>query len=70
MNLGVEWEIRPTANKSFIEGRVGDVVSDGIHIGVIGEVNPMVLGEWKLENPTAAFEINLQPVLEHTLRLQ
>jgi phenylalanyl-tRNA synthetase beta chain len=63
MNLGVEWKIKPTAHPSFIEGRVGEVIVEGVSVGVLGEINPQVLGSWKLENPTAAFELNLQKIL-------
>jgi phenylalanyl-tRNA synthetase beta chain len=64
MNLGVKWAIKETNHPSFIEGRAGKVIVNGVEIGIIGEVNPMVLEAWKLENPVAAFEINLQKVLE------
>jgi phenylalanyl-tRNA synthetase beta chain len=65
MNLGIEWAIKETNHPSFIEGRAGKVIVNGVEIGIIGEVNPMVLEAWKLENPIAAFEINLKKVLEH-----
>jgi phenylalanyl-tRNA synthetase beta chain len=64
MNLGVAWQIKPTSNPSFIEGRAGAVIVNGVGVGVVGEVNPLVLEAWKLENPTAAFEVNIQMVLE------
>jgi phenylalanyl-tRNA synthetase beta chain len=64
MNLGVSWQIQTTAHPSFIEGRTGAVKVSDVNVGVVGEVNPQVLEAWKLENPTAAFEINLQKVLE------
>jgi phenylalanyl-tRNA synthetase beta chain len=64
MNLGVSWHIQAAAHPSFIEGRAGAVMVGDVNVGVIGEVNPQVLEAWKLENPTAALEINLQKVLE------
>jgi phenylalanyl-tRNA synthetase beta chain len=54
-NVGVEWQIKETSHPSFIEGRVGSVVVNGSEIGEVGEVNPVVLEAWKLENPVAAF---------------
>ena len=63
-NLGVEWQIKETTHPSFIEGRVGKVIVGGVEVGVVGEVNPLVLEAWKLENPVAAFEINFQRILE------
>ncbi len=63
MNFGVEWQIRETVHPSFIEGRVGAVVVNGEDVGVVGEVYPGVLEAWKLENPVAAFEINLEKII-------
>jgi phenylalanyl-tRNA synthetase beta chain len=62
-NLGVEWQIKETAHPSFTEGRVGKVIIGGVKVGVVGEINPAVLEAWKLENPVAAFEVNLQKIL-------
>jgi len=36
-------------------------------VGVLGEVNPQVLQAWKLENPMAAFEINMQKIAQNKL---
>jgi phenylalanyl-tRNA synthetase beta chain len=65
MNLGVHWEIKEAVHSSFIEGRAGAVMVAGAEVGVVGEVHPVVLDAWKLENPTAAFEINMQKVVKH-----
>ena len=67
MNLGVDWEIKETVHSSFIEGRVGSVIVDGVDVGVLGEVNPVVLEAWKLENPVAAFEINVEKIIRNKL---
>ncbi|HJW31280.1 MAG TPA: hypothetical protein VJ508_18760, partial [Saprospiraceae bacterium] len=63
MNLGVEWQIKPVAHPSFIEGRVGAVMVGGADVGFVGEINPCVLVAWELENPVAAFELNFSKVL-------
>ena len=67
MNLGVEWHIKETVHPSFIEGRVGTAIVNGVDVGVLGEVNPQVLEAWKLENPVAAFEINVQKIIANKL---
>jgi phenylalanyl-tRNA synthetase beta chain len=64
MNLGVNWQIKATLHPSFIEGRVGAVMVNGVNVGVLGEVHPQVLESWKLENPVAAFEINMQKIIK------
>ncbi len=66
-NFGVEWAIKETAHPSFIEGRVGNVFVNGSEVGIVGEVNPLVLEAWKLENPVAAFEVNFKKILEKKL---
>ena len=63
-NFGVDWQIKETTHPSFIEGRAGKITVAGSEVGIVGEVNPLVLEAWKLENPTAAFEINLQKILQ------
>jgi phenylalanyl-tRNA synthetase beta chain len=67
MNLGVEWQIKTTNHPSFIDGRVGAVVVDGVSVGFVGEINPQVLVAWDLENPTAAFELSLASILSYKL---
>jgi len=67
MNFGVEWQIKATSHPSFIEGRVGAVMVNGVNVGVLGEVNPQVLQAWKLENPVAAFEVSIHEIIENKL---
>jgi phenylalanyl-tRNA synthetase beta chain len=49
---------------SFVEGRVGTAKINAVNVGVLGEIHPQVLEAWKLENPVAAFEINMQKVID------
>jgi phenylalanyl-tRNA synthetase beta chain len=65
MNLGVDWQIKETSHPSFIDGRVGAAIVNGVNVGVLGEINPQVLAAWKLENPTAAFEIGMQKIIRN-----
>jgi phenylalanyl-tRNA synthetase beta chain len=67
-NFGLEWQIKEALHPSFIEGRVGKVIVGGVEVGVVGEVNPLVLEAWKLENPAAAFEVNFQKILDNKLK--
>jgi phenylalanyl-tRNA synthetase beta chain len=67
MNFGVDWQIKEAVHPSFIEGRVGTATANGIDIGVLGEIHPKVLEAWKLENPVAAFEINIQEIVKSKL---
>jgi phenylalanyl-tRNA synthetase beta chain len=62
-NIGVQFQITPTSHPSFIEGRIGAITVAGEEVGTVGEVNPLVLEAWKLENPVAAFEVNARRFL-------
>jgi phenylalanyl-tRNA synthetase beta chain len=63
LNLGLKYDIRESKHDSFIDGRIGKILVKNKEIGVIGEIHPKVLETWKLENPTSAFEINLEELL-------
>ncbi len=67
MNLGLQWQIKEILHPSFIEGRVGVATVNNVEVGVLGEVHPQVLEAWKLENPVAAFEINVQKIIAKKL---
>ena len=67
-NFDVEWQIKETSHPSFIEGRVGKIIVDATEVGIVGEVNPLVLEAWKLENPTAAFELNFHALTDRKLK--
>lgn len=65
-NLGLKYTLRPVNHPSFIKGRAASVIS-GRNIGVIGEIHPLVLNRWRIEKPVAAFELDLQQILEKQL---
>ncbi len=61
-NLGYTMEISDSENKTFIEGRVADVVGEaqkGTIKGFFGEVSPEVITNFTLEYPVIAFEIEI-----------
>jgi phenylalanyl-tRNA synthetase beta chain len=59
MNLGFEFTLKPANNPSFLEGRVGTILIADEEVGVIGEVHPQVIENWKMENPAAAMELDI-----------
>jgi phenylalanyl-tRNA synthetase beta chain len=63
MNLGLEFTLKPANNPSFLEGRVGTILIGDQEVGVIGEVHPQVIENWKLENPVAAMELDINELL-------
>jgi phenylalanyl-tRNA synthetase beta chain len=63
LGLYDEFEIKAGSNPSYINGRYGDIYFKGTKIGEIGEINPEVLLNFKLEFPVAGLELNLEKVL-------
>jgi phenylalanyl-tRNA synthetase beta chain len=63
LNLGKQIELEEGSHSSFIDGRVGNILVEGKSVGFIGEVHPEVLEDWKIENPTSAFEIDLEKIM-------
>ncbi|MEM3383349.1 MAG: phenylalanine--tRNA ligase subunit beta [Nitrososphaerales archaeon] len=54
----------PTYHPSFSSGRVAKIVSMKQNIGMIGEIHPLVLENFRLRNPVSVFEINLSRVID------
>ncbi|MCX8190599.1 MAG: phenylalanine--tRNA ligase subunit beta [Candidatus Aenigmarchaeota archaeon] len=48
------------SHPSFIEGRAAKVVLNGKEIGFIGEINPLVLENFKIYMPVSTFELSLE----------
>lgn len=61
--LGKTYELKETAHPSFIQGRAAEIIVNRKSVGIIGEIHPKVLNNWELENPVAAWEINLESIL-------
>jgi len=62
--LEVEFEVEETEHNSFISGRVGSIKVNDKEIGIIGELHPQVLKNWRLENPIVLFELDLNELLK------
>jgi len=58
-DLGICYDIEACHHDSFIDGRTGKMLVADEVIGIIGEIHPQVLRNWNLENPAAAFEVDL-----------
>jgi len=62
--LGKPYQLEPAVHPSFIDGRVGRIVSEGRDLGLIGELHPQVLQTWQIAMPCAVFEIALDRFAE------
>lgn len=58
-SLGKLYLLKQTNHDSFISGRAAEIILNKRVIGIIGEVHPKVLGNWKLKTPVAAIELDL-----------
>ncbi len=65
-NLGLQMQVAATMHRSFIEGRCGSVAVEKNRVGIVGEIRPFVLEAWKLENPVAAFQLDMS-ILQKTI---
>jgi phenylalanyl-tRNA synthetase beta chain len=54
------WEIRSIKHMSFLEGRAAAVIMRRREVSVLGEIHPEVLNNFELENPTCAFEMDIE----------
>jgi phenylalanyl-tRNA synthetase beta chain len=64
VNLGLQFNLKTRTHQSFLEGRVGAIHVNDQEVGVIGEIHPQVIQNWKLEDPVAAMEIDLNKLRE------
>jgi phenylalanyl-tRNA synthetase beta chain len=63
-NLGLNFSVKPIEHPSFLEGRLGSIIIGAEEIGIIGEVHPQVIENWKLQNPVVAMELDLDRLLK------
>jgi len=65
MNLGWKlWGVKETTHPSFLQGRAAIITVSNVELGFVGEIHPEVLNNFELENPTVAFEIDLQKIID------
>ena len=61
-DLSVKYAIQPSTSGTYLDGRGADVVVDGRVVGSFGEVHPLVITDFELGYPIAAFELDLAPL--------
>ena len=64
--LNIDFNIKETERhpQYFIDGRVGKIVFGEKEIGLIGEIHPRILRNWKIKMPVSIFEISLDNIFE------
>jgi len=63
-NLGLSFTLNPMSHPSFLDGRVGSIQIEEREVGIIGEIHPQVIENWKLEDPVAAMELDLNQIFK------
>ena len=61
-NMGLHWEMKPIKHASFIDGRCGSIHINGKDVGLFGELHPKTILNYDLNNPVAAFELDVQKI--------
>ncbi|MFH8132489.1 MAG: phenylalanine--tRNA ligase subunit beta, partial [Candidatus Aenigmatarchaeota archaeon] len=56
----IPYKLKPIKHESFIQGRVAGVFIKDKQVGLVGEFHPLVLENWNLEMPVAAFELEVE----------
>jgi phenylalanyl-tRNA synthetase beta chain len=62
--FGKEATTKPSRSNMFIEGRCAEVIFEGKSVGIVGEIVPLALENFKLRMPVAAFEIDLLAIIK------
>lgn len=57
--LTIPYTIEPLEHEAFMKGRAGKIMINNKPLGMIGEIHPQVLTEFKMEAPIVAFELNV-----------
>ena len=68
--LNINFEIKELQKEipaHFIDGRVAEIILDKKIIGIIGEIHPRILKNWKIKMPVALLEINLEDVFRKVI---
>jgi phenylalanyl-tRNA synthetase beta chain len=58
------WKLTAVEHPSFVNGRSASIGLRGTRVGSFGEVHPEVLNNFGLANPTGAFEIDLEALMQ------
>jgi phenylalanyl-tRNA synthetase beta chain len=62
-SFGKEIVTKSNVNPILVQGRSSDIIVDGLTVGYIGEIKPMVGDNFKLRVPVVAAELNLSQLM-------
>jgi len=61
--IGKEGSFEKCSSSSYLKNRSSEVIVDKERVGVVGEVHPQVLENWRIEKPVVAFELDLEGLM-------
>jgi phenylalanyl-tRNA synthetase beta chain len=64
LNMQITFEEAENIPGHFIEGRTAKIITEKKEIGLIGEIHPKILRNWKIKMPIALFEISLEEIFK------
>jgi len=62
--LRVDWTVAPAAWPFLHPGRSAEVRAGDVRLGFVGEVHPLVAQSWDIEQPVAAFALDLGKIID------
>lgn len=62
--LHLAYDLSEEVNPQFISGRCGHIHINGKHVGIIGEIHPQILENFKLQIPASAFEVDISTIFK------
>jgi phenylalanyl-tRNA synthetase beta chain len=62
--LRVDWSVAPASWPFLHPGRSAEVRAGEVRLGFVGEVHPLVAANWDIEQPVAAFALDLGKVID------
>jgi phenylalanyl-tRNA synthetase beta chain len=65
--LRMPWQVQAEARAFLHPGRSATVIVGGQRVGWLGEIHPRLAAEWEIEQPVAAFELDLDASAEHAV---
>lgn len=62
-HINAKHSLKRLEHGSFVPGRCASIITKRNPVGIMGEIHPRVLNNWKLEKPVVALEINVDTFL-------
>src|SRR5919197_262135 len=65
LSFGISVTTKVAAHPAFINGRCASIIVNDESVGILGEITPFAIDNFKLRVPVAAFELNISKLLQN-----